>query len=527
MSNNNNNDQDEVGREAAQDGEWTIEPEFLNPDEVEEVIDVDEVELMDDDDDDDDDDALEEDANNNAINLPDTSNVQIRSHNGPVYCVTAALLRNSNDESSSSSSSSSLLVVSGGGDDRAYLHQLKQDDNSHTTRTTKASTADATTTTAVVVAVESTLLSHVHSDTVSCVAHNLNCKSTATAVVVPLVAVGGYDGAIVVYDATTLQLLGVLEGPTDVEWLTFHTSGTVLLAGSSSDGTVWMYHVASNKSSSWSCLQVLVGHAGTVTAGAFTPDGKWAVTTGADGSLRIWAPKTGVARHVVTFAQQHDANDDESDAAIGLTCLAMGAPDSTTSKLVLVGAEDGSAHVVHVGTGKILHSLRHYESMAATVPLHHDDENDELVEEPRSVEAVAFCPSNPLWCATGGMDGTLKIWDLTTGQVRQVFRFMDSADDNDATTLPNGGITQLAWHDTLPIVFTATTTGVIRLWDARNGALVTSRTTGGSGGVTINAMQVVFVDETKTIAIAASDDHAVRLFDVNVPALLQAANRQT
>jgi hypothetical protein len=40
-------------------------------------------------------------------------------------------------------------------------------------------------------------------------------------------------------------------------------------------------------------------------------------------------------------------------------------------------------------------------------------------------------------------------------------------------------------------------------------------------------MQVVFVDETKTIAIAASDDHAVRLFDVNVPALLQAANRQT
>jgi WD40 repeat protein len=523
MSSSNNNEQDEAAAAAAQDGEWTIEPEFLNPDEVEEVVVVDEVEPMDDDDDDDDDDIAPEaaDATNNAINLPDLSNVQIRSHSGPVYCVAAAVMRH--DESSNQ-----LLVVSGGGDDRAYLHQLKQD-GSLTPGTEEAAAAAANATAANVVAVESTLLSHEHSDTVSCVAHNLHGNRThsTTAVASPLslVAVGGYDGAIVVYDAVSLQQLGVLEGPTDVEWLAFHSSGTVLLAGSSSDGTVWMYHVASKTPQSWSCLQVLVGHAGTVTAGGFTPDGKWAVTIGADGSLRIWAPKTGVARHVISFAQH---NENETS---GLTCLALGGTaDSATSKLVLVGAEDGSAHVVHVGTGKILHSLRHYETTTfAAARLQDDnDEDEEMVqEEPRSVEAVAFCPSNPLWCATGGMDGTLKIWDLTAGQVRQVCRVdIDSAADNDDATTAvsaNGGITQLAWHDTLPIVFTATTTGVVRLWDARNGALVTSLTTGGSA--TINAMQVVFLDETKAIVITASDDHAARLFDVNVPAMLQAVNR--
>lgn len=41
--------------------------------------------------------------------------------------------------------------------------------------------------------------------------------------------------------------------------------------------------------------QVLSGHSGPVTCGAFTPDGKFIVTGGGDGdaSLRAWNPRTG------------------------------------------------------------------------------------------------------------------------------------------------------------------------------------------------------------------------------------------
>merc|ERR1711976_443964 len=48
-------------------------------------------------------------------------------------------------------------------------------------------------------------------------------------------------------------------------------------------------------------------------------------------------------------------------------------------------------------------------------------DEDEEMEYPMSVEAVGFSPSQPNWCATGGVDGKLKIWDLTRdGQCRQV-----------------------------------------------------------------------------------------------------------
>ena len=43
-----------------------------------------------------------------------------------------------------------------------------------------------------------------------------------------------------------------------------------------------------------------------VTAGIFTPDGRTVVTGGADGSVRLWAPKKGTCRHVFNG---HDAHE--------------------------------------------------------------------------------------------------------------------------------------------------------------------------------------------------------------------------
>jgi WD40 repeat protein len=39
-----------------------------------------------------------------------------------------------------------------------------------------------------------------------------------------------------------------------------------------------------------------------------------------------------------------------------------------------------------------------------------------------------------------------------------------------------GGVSKLAWHDSAPLVYTASTDGVIRLWDARSGELLYSLT---------------------------------------------------
>lgn len=305
--------------------------------------------------------------------------------------------------------------------------------------------------------------------------------------------------AIILYNPDTGAKVHAFEGPTDVEWAAFHPKGgTVLLVGSAADNTVWMFHIPTQK-----CMQVFVGHEASVTAGDFTPDGRWALSASGDGSLRVWAPRKGICKHIFTF---HNVGEEPA----GLTCLTING--GTDGQLVAVGAEDGQAHVCHIGTKKVVASVRHSELQIPTAAAAMEDDDDEAQGAAISVEAVGFAPCNPNWFATGGVDGALKIWDLANGaQCRQTCRPSD-ADE---------GITRLRWHPQLPLCFTASTSGVIRLWDARNGTLLSSLT--GHADV-INDLSICYADEGKKALIAsASDDKTVRLFELDVPAALKAA----
>jgi WD40 repeat protein len=201
-------------------------------------------------------------------------------------------------------------------------------------------------------------------------------------------------------------------------------------------------------------------------------------------------------------------------SAAGITCMSMGGEDQ---QLVMVGAEDGQAHVCHIGTKKVVASLRHYQ-----VPPNHraaqgDDDDDMEAELPMSVEAVGFSPINPHWCATGGVDGVLRIWDLTTGQCRQVCQPPPvSGDVSSAASAPAsslGGITRLRWHPTLPTVVTCTTLGSGHVWDARNGQLLHTAT--GHTDV-INDMSIVFNPQGGSATlVTAGEDHSIRVFELD------------
>lgn len=426
---------------------------FLDPsDAVEVQVDEENVPM---DEEDDDDVNTSNNTQSTAVVSEDMSKIQWKAHSGQVYAIAAHV----------DPTTKSLIVLSGGGDDRAYLHAFSE---------------------------ESKCLSHSHTDSVSCVAFNTKYVGEDLSKTPKLAAVGAYDGAIVLYDMKGDKVTQ-LEGPSDVECMAFHPKGgTVLLVGSVADGTVWMYHLPTSK-----CLQVFVGHESGVAACSFTKDGRWALSASSDGTLRVWAPKTGMAKHVFRFEQGK-----------GLTCMAVGG--GTDGHLVIVGAESGMAHVCHPGAKKVVASLRHYEVPAST--MQQDDGDDEMVQLPMSVEAVGFALSNPNWCATGGVDGVLKIWDLTNdgGQCRQVCPPPgDSA-----------GITRLQWHPTLPLVLTCCADGAVRLWDARNGTLVKTMT--GHGDI-INDMGVDFFENGGTaIVCTGSDDKTVRVFEIDIAAALQA-----
>lgn len=493
--------------ENDEDDEFVDETaEFINPDEVEEVL-VDDDNVPMDDADDDDDEVDGEDQQQPQLPLvTDMSRIKLESHTGAVYAVASFY----------HPISKQLTIVSGGGDDRAYLHQIAPTNSNDDGMNPISST--------------SKLLQYAHTDSVSSVAINLEFipeSSTDIAKNPRLIAVGGYDGVIVLYDADTGEFLKQLEGPTDVEWLCFHPKGgTVLLAGSAADNTVWMYHMLS--SMNYKCLQVFVGHESSVSCGSFSPDGKWALTCSADSTLRLWAPRTGICKHVFRFAPISS-----QQPSAGLTTMDVNG--GIDGNLVIVGAEDGMAHVCHIGTKKIVASLRHYE-----LPSSLDDYNEDgaTADLPLSVEAVAFAPStvNPNWCATGGVDGVVKIWDLSvgSGQCRQTCRppslpreqqpmseQQNSNEISNNSTLVIGGITRLRWHPTLPLIITASTSGSINLWDARNGALLSNLT--GSTEV-VNDVNVYFTEEDggKTaLVVSGSDDNCVRVHDLDIMAAMQ------
>jgi ribosome assembly protein SQT1 len=408
----------------------------------------------------DDDAPMNEDDEENIADQPEAeisapiiemSKSKVDSHTDAVYAVASFM------------QDDKLSIISGGGDDKAVLHQV-------------SSTGSA-----------SRNLSYNHADTVSCVAFNMAYVSADLAKTPRLAAVGSYDGTIVLYDPDTAEQKLKLEGPSDVEWLCFHPKGgSVLLAGSG-DGTVWMFHIPLNR-----CLQVFVGHEQAVTAGCFSPDGKWAISASADGTLRIWAPKSGMSKHVFRLEQA------------GLTCMAS--KGGSDGMLVLVGAENGNAHICHIGTKKVVTVLRHFESPVQT-------DEDEEMEYPMSVEAVGFCPSQPSWCATGGVDGRLKIWDLSKGgQCRHTC---------EVETEENDSITQLRWHPMLPVVFTTTISGKVHLWDARNANLLQTLT---GHTETINDLDMNFFDNGISVIVSAGDDKSVRVFEVNVNRILHESS---
>ena len=190
--------------------------------------------------------------------------------------------------------------------------------------------------------------------------------------------------------------------------------------------------------------------------------------------------------------------------------------------MVLVGGEDGQAHVCHVANKKHITSLRHYDpTLQNNNPQQQQDEDDEETMVPSGVEAVGFCRSNPNWCATGGMDGVLRIWDLANqGQCRHACR-LESQQSGD-------GITKLAWHPTLPLVITSTCRGQVHLWDARNGQRLQTLT--GHSDV-INDLQVTFQPSATgpaglAVIVTASDDKTVRVFQTDIDQALAQASQQ-
>jgi WD40 repeat protein/Flp pilus assembly protein TadD len=196
---------------------------------------------------------------------------------------------------------------------------------------------------------------------------------------------------------------------------------------------------------------------------AFSPDGKYVASGGADGAVRVW-DAAGV-KPVRTLA--------------GHQKQVYGVAFSPDGRRLASGGEDGTVRVWDVTSGKELISLRGHTHL---------------------VYGVAFSPDGRRLASGGGDNqgpGEAKVWDVREG--REVFDLRGHT----------GQVNGVAFSPDGRRLASASLDGTIRVWDALTGQAV-----GTLQGHTSGVLCVAFRPDGRRLA-TGSFDYTVRLWDAD------------
>jgi WD40 repeat protein/serine/threonine protein kinase len=318
------------------------------------------------------------------------------------------------------------------------------------------------------------------------------------------VASAGFDGTVRLWDATPLaesppgrsrRLKGYHEGQAGVVF----SPDQLYLATASMDGTAKLWDVATGE-----LLHTLGGLDYTYPTAAFHPGGKLLTTVTADGTMVQWDVRTGRRRrtwqgHVgpvlnagFTVAFTADAEQFASlsrDGSVGIWETKSGkeiarlpAADLPYFTVTLspdgshvAGANIGTVQVVEVNSGKTVATLTGVLHMAHYLTYSADGRR----------LAAAY------W------DGTVKVWDITSGKTLHTFRHGDRA-------------TAVAFHPNGRQLASGGCDNLARVWDLDTGGeLETLR--GNIGYV----MGVAYSPDGQTLATASGNRYRgeVQLWD--------------
>ncbi len=280
-----------------------------------------------------------------------------------------------------------------------------------------------------------------------------------------------------------------------------------LLACAGTGGVIDLWEAATGR-----VRHTLRGHGTGNVVFAFVPDGQSVVSAGKDRALRRWDVATGreagpareaappklgpvsalaVSPDGKLLASASDAGGRANrgvrvcDFATGKELHYLAQPDTTSlcfspdGRAMATGGWDGSVRVWDLATGRARH----------TIPVR-DEGRANLV-----VDAVTFSPDGRL-LASGQRDGTIRLWDPATG--RELRRLSGHQGPEE----PGGGavVWSVAFSPCGRLVVSGGLDGTVRLWEVASGKEV-HRLLGHEGWV----LTVAFGADARTVVSGSLD----------------------
>lgn len=263
-------------------------------------------------------------------------------------------------------------------------------------------------------------------------------------------------------------------GVGDINSVAYSPDGRFVLTGGD-DGSPRLWDVATGQQ-----IRSFVGHKGGVTSVAFSSDGRFVLTGGRDGTARLWDVANG--RQLQIFQ--------------GHTDQVFSVAFSPDGRVVLTGSIDGTARLWNAATGQQVRTLRELTDGEAT----------------GRVSSVAFSDDGRS-VVTGG-DKAARLWNPATGQLVRSFEFVDKDDDGevDSVAISHDGRFILAGGETFktePVSRAVTQAGTVTLWDLSTGQRVRTFV-----GHEKEVGSVAFSKDGQYV-LTGSEDWTARLWDVS------------
>lgn len=242
----------------------------------------------------------------------------------------------------------------------------------------------------------------------------------------------------------------------------------------------------------------LKGHSGPVKGVAFAGDGRWIVSSGSDGTVKVWDATTRALVRTVTLdvgaatalaAEGRRAVSGHKDGSVSVWDLDAGEKvaafkrnDAMVSAVTFTGTQDRFAASAHDGTV----TLFDVAARGGAIPILEGHEGP--------AEALAYSPASGL-LASGGADRTVKLWNAANQSLVRTYRGH------------NDSVTALALTRDGRVLASASLDGAVRLWFTSSGRTFRS--------VRLHKARVsvlVFSPDGQMLA-SASEDGSVRLWE--------------